>query len=106
MYKMNLISAEGYENAGVYFLKIRKTDEILVSIKDSGSGLSVKNISDLVLKEIYGICGKKDLTKKQINNYKMTEREIYEKFSNLSEDELNTKSNKNVYVRNDVMTYY
>ena len=34
----------------------------------------------------------------------MTEREIYKKFDNLSEDELNTKSNKNVYVRNDVMT--
>ena len=34
----------------------------------------------------------------------MTEREIYEKFDNLSKDELNTKSNKNVYVRNNVMT--
>ena len=34
----------------------------------------------------------------------MTEREIYEKFGNLSENELNTKSNKNVYVGNDVMT--
>ena len=34
----------------------------------------------------------------------MTERKIYEKFGNLSEDELNTKSNKNIYIRNDVMT--
>ena len=34
----------------------------------------------------------------------MTEREIFEKFDNLSEDELNTKSNKKVYVKNDVMT--
>ena len=34
----------------------------------------------------------------------MTEREIFEKFDNLSEDELNTKSNKNIYVRNDIMT--
>ena len=34
----------------------------------------------------------------------MTEREIYKKFDNLNEDELNTKSNKNIYVRNDVMT--
>ena len=34
----------------------------------------------------------------------MTEKEIYKKFSNLSEDELNTKSNKNIYVRNNVMT--
>ena len=74
---MYLISAEGYKNADVHCLKIRKTDEIWVSMKDSGNGLGVKNISDLVLKEIYGICGKKDLTKKQINSYKMTEREIY-----------------------------
>ena len=34
----------------------------------------------------------------------MTEREIQEKFRNLSEDELNKKSNKNTFVRNDVMT--
>ena len=33
----------------------------------------------------------------------MTEREIYRKY-NLSEDELNIKSNKNVYVKNTVMT--
>ena len=34
----------------------------------------------------------------------MTEREIYEKYGNLSEDELNRKSNKTVYVANGVMT--
>ena len=34
----------------------------------------------------------------------MTKREIYKKFTNLSEKELNTKSNKNPYVGNDVMT--
>ena len=33
----------------------------------------------------------------------MTEKEIYEKFDNLSKDELNTKSNKKVYVKNNVM---
>ena len=33
----------------------------------------------------------------------MTEREIFEKFDNLSEHQLNTKSNKKVYVKNDVM---
>ena len=63
IYKMYLISAEGYKNAGVYCLKIRKTDEIWVSMKDVGRGLGVKNVSDLVLKEIYGIYGKKILTK-------------------------------------------
>ena len=34
----------------------------------------------------------------------MTERKIFEKYDNLSGDELNTKRNKNVYVKNDVMT--
>ena len=34
----------------------------------------------------------------------MIERQIYEKFDNLSEDELNAKSNKNIFVRSDVMT--
>ena len=46
---------------------------------------------------------KENLTKKQINNCKVTESEICEKFSDLSEDKLNAMSNKNVYVRNDVI---
>ena len=40
----------------------------------------------------------------QISEYKITERDFYEKFGNLSEKELNTKSNKTVYIRNDVVT--
>ena len=101
---MYLISAEGYENAGVHFLRVRKTGEIWVSMKNVHKGLGVKNISDLVLKEIYGIYKTKNLTNKQIQKYKMTEREIFEKYDNLSKDELNTKTNKNVYVKNDVMS--
>ena len=34
----------------------------------------------------------------------MTKRQIYKKFTNLSDKELNTKNNKKTYVRNDVMT--
>ena len=41
-------------------------------MKDVGSGMGVKNISDLVLKEIYGICETKNLAKKQVNEHKMT----------------------------------
>ena len=103
IYKLYLISAEGYKNANVEFLTIKTTSEIWVSIKDVGSGMGVKNISDLVLKEIYGICETKNPTKKQVNEYKMTEREIYKKFTNLSEKKLNTKNNKKAYVRNDVI---
>ena len=47
---MNLISAEGYIKAKVHFLKIRKTNELWISMKNVGDGLGVKNISDLVLK--------------------------------------------------------
>ena len=102
---MYLISAEGYKNSIVHILKVRKTNEIWVSMKDVGSGMGIKNIfDDLVLKEIHGTCKAKNLTKEKINEYKTTEREIYKKFSNLSEDELNTKSNKNIYVRSYIMT--
>ena len=66
--------------------------------------MSVKNISDLVLKEIYGICETKNPSKEQVNEYKMTKREIYKKFTNLSEKKLNAKNNKNPYVRNDVIS--
>ena len=34
----------------------------------------------------------------------MTKREIYKRFTNLSEKKLNTKNNKKAYVRNDVIT--
>ena len=100
---MYLISAERYENAGVDNLIIKKTGEIRTKMKDIQNGLGVQNISDLVLKEIYGIYKTKSLTNKQIQKYKMTERDIFEKY-NLSKDELNTKTNKNVYVKNDVMS--
>ena len=73
-------------------------------MKNVGVGLGVKSISDLVLKEIRGIYEKKELTKEETKRYKMTEREICEKFDYLSEDELNVKSNKNVFVKNNAMT--
>ena len=34
----------------------------------------------------------------------MTKRKIYKNFTNLSKKELNTKNNKNLYARNNVMT--
>ena len=35
----------------------------------------------------------KNPTKKQVNEYKMTKREIYKKFTNLSDEKLYTKNN-------------
>ena len=46
----------------------------------------------------------KKLIKEEIKNYKITEKEIFEKFDNLSNDESNTRSSKFVYVKNNVMT--
>ena len=99
IYKMYLISTEGYENAGVEFLIIKKTGEIWTKMKDIQNGLGIQNISDLVLKEIYCIYETKSLTKEQIKRYKMTKWEILEKFDNLSEDELNAKNNKEVMLK-------
>ena len=98
---MYLISAEGYKNAGADFLRTKKTGEIWTKMKGVQNVLGVQNISDLVLKEIYGIYKTKSLTKEQIKRYKMTKKEIFEKFDNLSEDELNARNSKEVY---DVMT--
>ena len=72
-------------------------------MKDLGDGLGVKNMSDLVLKEISGVYEEKKLTKEEIKCYKMTEREIFKKFSNLSNDKLNKISNKFAYVKNTIM---
>ena len=83
-------------------MTIKITSEICVSVKDVRSGMGVKNISDLVLNEVYGICETKNLSKEQVNKYKMTKREIYKKLTNLSQEELNTKYK--TYARNDVMT--
>ena len=44
IYKMYLISYEGYKNVGVGFKRVRKTDEIWASMKNVGRGMGVKNI--------------------------------------------------------------
>ena len=71
---MYLISAEAYKNAGVELLIIKRTGEIWTKMKDIQNGLGAQNISDLVLKEMYGIYKTKSLTKEQIKRYKMTKR--------------------------------
>ena len=51
-----LCPAEGYKNANVEFLTIKTTSEIQVSMKDVESSMGNQKISDLVLKEIQGVC--------------------------------------------------
>ena len=70
MYKMYLILPEGYKNAEVDTKIVRKTGEIWVSMKDDGSGMGVKNISDLVLKELVVYLKQKSLQKSRLANAK------------------------------------
>ena len=60
------------------FLTIKTTNEIWVTVKDIGSGIGVKNISDLVLKEICGICETKNPSKEQVNEHRMTKNKFIE----------------------------
>ena len=94
MYQTYLISVEGYKNADVEFRTIKTTIEILVSMKDLANSIGVKNMSDLVLKEIYGICETKDPSKEHVNEYRKTKTEIYKKFTNLSKQKLKKKNNR------------
>ena len=66
---MYLISAKGYQKARVALLILKNPSQICLSMKNTHNGLGVKNMSDLVLKEIYGIYKTKTL---QINKFKNT----------------------------------
>ena len=72
---MSLIWAKGYENAKVHTTQVK--NDIWISMKDVTNGLGVKNMSDLVLKEICGAYEKKKLTKEESKCFKMIEREIF-----------------------------
>ena len=98
---MSLILAKGYDNAKVHAIQVK--NDLWVSMKDVGNGLDVKNISDLVLKEIYGVYEKKKLTKEEIKCFRMTERVIFTKFGKLSNNELDKLCNKSVFVKNTIM---
>ena len=101
---MYLILAKGNDNAGAHLLIEKETGIIRMSKKNVQDGLGVQNITDLVLKEIYGIYKTINPMKDQIKKYKITEREIFEKYANLSENELNAKNNNEAYAKNDVIT--
>ena len=100
---MDLISIEGYENAKVICLK-NINGELWIGMKEIGAGLGVKRMSDLFLKEIQGTYEKKKLTKEETKCYKMTEREFFKTFYDFEKNDLITKSNKNVFAKNTIMT--
>ena len=52
------------------YLTIKATSKIWVNMKDVGNGMGVKNISNIVLKEIYGMVKEKILQKNKLMNTK------------------------------------
>ena len=70
MCKMYLISAEGYKNANFEFLT-KTTSEIWVNMIDVGSGMGVKDISDLVLKKYMVFVKQNTLQKSKLMNIKL-----------------------------------
>ena len=62
---MVVITAEAYQNATVHTISVKNKDFFWIKMKDLQDRLDIKNINDLLRKEICGIFGAKDLTKKQ-----------------------------------------
>ena len=56
--------------------KLTFWQEIWVNMKDVKIGMGFKNISDLVLKEIYSICETKSLTKNKLMNKKWPKEKL------------------------------
>ena len=94
---MDVISMEGYEYAKVICLKTKNGD-LWVIMKRVKDGLGVKNMSDLVLKEIYGAHGK-NFTKEEIKYYKITEREFFKTFYDYDEDALSTILSRQILLK-------
>ena len=61
----------------MHFLRVRKTGEIWLSMKDVHKGVGVKNMSDLILKEISSIYETKKLTNKKIKKYKWVRKKFF-----------------------------
>ena len=75
--KMFKTSAETYADAKVHTIAMGNRRLFWVRINDVQDGLGIKNISDLVRKEIHGIFETKSPTKDQIRKYKRSGRKWF-----------------------------
>ena len=70
------ISVENYKIAVVHTITVGNKKLFWVKMNDVHDELDVKNISDLVSREIHGIYGTKNPTRTQIRKYKRSEKEL------------------------------
>ena len=78
---MVVITVEGYENAEVHTIKVNNKKLFWVKMTDVQDGLGIKNIADLLRKEIFGKYYDEEqsikyLTKEQIRKVKRSEAEL------------------------------
>ena len=59
---MVVTTVETYQNARAHTITVKNKDFVLVKMKDVKDRLGIKNISDLLRKEICGRFGTEDLT--------------------------------------------
>ena len=77
---MIVITVEAYQTARVHTITVKNKDFFWVKMKDIQGRLRIKNISDLLRKEICGRFGTKDLTEKQKMKYIRSECQIIKIF--------------------------
>ena len=87
------IGAEKYTDAKVYAITVGNRELFWVRMCDVQVGLGVQNMSDLVRKEIHGICETKNPPKDQIRKYKRKEKELNK----------NCTKSKHVFLCSDLM---
>ena len=91
---MVVMTVEAYQNPRVHTITVKNKDFFWVKMKDVQDRLGIKNISDLLRKEICGRFGTKDLTEKQKMKYIRSEYLITKTFKD---------SNLHKYAKNKPM---
>ena len=91
---MVVITVEAYQNTRVHTITVKNKDFFWVKMKDVQDRLGIKNISDILRKEICGRFGTKDLTVKQKMKYIRSEYQITRNFKD---------SNLYMYAKNKPM---
>ena len=77
---MFVITVEAYQNARVHTITVRNKDFFWVKMKNVQGRLGIKNINDLIRREICGRFGTKNLTEKQKMEYIRFEYQITKHF--------------------------
>ena len=86
------ISVENYKDSFVYRITVRNKEMFWVRMKEVQNGLGIKNMPDLVGKEIHDIYGTKNPKEEQIRRYKSSEKEL------VKDSKYNFK-----YIRSDII---